>query len=249
MRVVNDMTKVKSGISGFDEIIGGGLEQRCLLLHGGPGSGKTTLTIQFLVNGALEHDEPGIFVSLSEDPAEIRKNMLRFGWDLAKLEKDNRFQFIDARPVTFTKEGYIVPNESLYREETIPFSHITRLITDSIAKMKAKRLALDSITVLTNQYETETYVRRGLLGLIQVLNSLSCTSILISEDLDGVKPSRLSWALVPGVVLLYYARKASSMVRAIQVLKMRGTKHSEEIHHIEIGDRGIVVHPEERAEL
>jgi KaiC/GvpD/RAD55 family RecA-like ATPase len=115
--------------------------------------------------------------------------------------------------------------------------------------MKAKRLGLDSITVLTNQYDSETYARRGLLGLIQVLNNVNCTSILVSEDLDNVQPSRLSWVLVPGVVLLYYTQKASSMVRAIQVLKIRGTKHSEELHHLEIGDRGILVHPKERAEL
>ncbi len=242
---------VQSGIPGLDEILGGDLRKKnCVLLHGGPGSGKTTLATQFLYKGATENNEPGIYVSLCENPDEIKKNMLLYGWDIAKLEKEKKMQIIDARPVTFTDEGYIVPDDQLFKGESIPFSHVSRKILDAVKKIGAKRLVIDSVTVLTSQYDNPSYVRQGLLGLIQVLSSLDCTTLLLSESTRGpYDEPTLEWILVPGVIVLYYTRKGSSMVRAIQVRKMRGLKHSPDIFHMEIGNHGIVVHPEERAEL
>jgi circadian clock protein KaiC len=241
---------VKSGIPGFDEILGGGLpRKRPIILQGGPGSGKTTLATQFLVEGVLKNNEPGIYVTLCESPVEIRENMLSFGWDLEKLEKEGKITIIDARPVSFTAEGYIVPTEKLFKGEHIPFSHISTLIRETINEMGAKRLALDSITVLTSQYDKEAYIRQGMLGFIQVLSSLDCTSILLSEGINQTFTTQLEWVLVPAVILIHYTRKGSAMVRAIQVLKLRGLKHSNEIYHMEISDKGIKIHPEERAEL
>lgn len=242
----------KLGVPGFDEILGSTLNPgSCILLHGGPGSGKTTFSMRFLYEGATRYGEPGLYVTLCENPDEIRRNMLQYNWDLAKLEKEKKFHFLDARPVRLTNEGFIVPNESLFKGEAIPFSHISRLIRDSVQKMGAKRLVLDSLTVLTGQYENQAYVRQGVLGLIQSLSSLECTSILISEGGD-ISPDRQHveiWAVVPAVILLYYVRKNGIMARAIQILKFRGAKHSPEIHHMEIGDEGIIVHPDVRADL
>jgi circadian clock protein KaiC len=241
---------VKSGILGFDEILGGGLpRKRPIILQGGPGSGKTTLATQFLVEGVLKNNEPGIYVTLCESPNEIRENMLSFGWDLEKLEAEGKIAIIDARPVSFTDEGYIVPNEKLFKGEVIPFSHISTLIREKIDEMGAKRLAIDSITVLTSQYDKEAYIRQGMLGFIQVLSSLDCASILLSEGINQTFSTQLEWVLAPAVILLHFTRRGSAMVRAIQVLKLRGMKHSEEIYHMEIGDKGIKIHPEERAEL
>lgn len=242
----------KSGIPGFDEILGGDLAAgSCMLLHGGPGSGKTTFSIQFLYEGASRYGEAGLYVTLCENPDEIRRNMLQYGWDLASLEQKGLLQFLDARPVRLTPEGYIVPNEALFKGETIPFSHVSCLIREGVQKLGARRLVLDSLTVLTGQYENQAYVRQGVLGLLQALSSLECTSILISEGSEAA-PDRghlESWAVVPAIVLLYYTRKNSVMARAIQVLKFRGARHSPEIHHMEMGDEGIVVHPDVRADL
>jgi len=242
---------IQSGIPGLDEILGGNLRRKsCILVHGGPGSGKTTLAVQFLYRGAAENKEPGIYVSLCENPEEIRKNMLSFGWDIAKLEKEKKLLMVDARPVTFTDDGYIVPDDELFKGEAIPFSHVSKKILDAVKKIGAKRLVIDSVTVLTTQYDNPAYVRQGLLGLIQVLSSLDCTTLMLSESMRGpYDEPTLEWVLVPGVIVLYYTRKGSSMVRAIQVRKLRGLKHSQDIFHMEIGSNGIVVHPEERAEL
>lgn len=241
---------VRSGIPGLDDILGGGfIRGSCLLLHGGPGSGKTTFAIQFLHNGIVKSNEPGVFVTLCENPNEIRRNMLSFGWNLEKLEKQKSLVIVDARPVTFTEEGYIVPNDSLFKGEGIPFSHISKLISQTVAEIGAKRLVLDSITVLTSQYESIAYVRQGLLGLVQVLSSLDCTSLLLAEGGAEATQILLEMAVVQGVIELYFNRKGSSMARALQVLKLRGQKHSPDIYHMEIADKGIVVYPEERIEI
>ncbi|MEM2905729.1 MAG: ATPase domain-containing protein [Candidatus Bathyarchaeia archaeon] len=240
----------KSGVPGLDEVAGGGLPRgRCITLHGGPGSGKTILSIQFLYKGAVDYDENGVFVSLSENPAEIRANMNAFGWNLEKLEKEGKLAMVDARPVTLTEEGFIAPTEELFREEVIPFSHITRLVNEKIAQVKAQRIVVDSVTVLTMQYKDRFYVRQGILGLVQALTRTGCTALIVSEGFMERPRVNLEIVLVPGVILLHYARKGEGMVRAIQVLKMRGMKHSEQLHHMEIGDNGIVVHPTERVEL
>lgn len=239
---------ISSGIPGLDEISGKGLTRhQCILLNGGPGSGKTTLAIQFLYKGALEHGEPGIFVSMCESPEDIRKNMLAFGWDIAELEKQKKLIIIDARPVTHTEDGYIVPNEGLFKGENIPFSHIANQIVQAVRDMGAKRLAIDSITILTTQYEDSLNVRQGLLGLIQVLSSLDCITILLSESKD--KDAYIERVLVPAVIMMYYDKKGARMVRGIQIWKLRGVKHSSDIHHMNIGDEGIVIHPAELADF
>jgi circadian clock protein KaiC len=241
---------VNSGILGLDDILDGGFSRgNCVLLHGGPGSGKTTFAIQFLCNGIIKYNEPGIFVTLCENPDEIRKNMLAFGWDLKKLESQKKLVILDARPVTLTKEGYIIQNDALFKGETVPFSHIARLILESMNEIKAKRLVIDSITVLTSQYQDVSYIRQGLLGLIQMLSNLDCSSLLLTESRGDLDEALLERALVQGVIVIYYVRKGSSMARAIQVLKLRGHKHSLDIYLMEISDKGIIVHPEERIEI
>jgi circadian clock protein KaiC len=197
----------------------------------------------------MEWKEPGVLVTLCENPDEIRKNMLAFGWDLNKLESQKKLAILDARPVTLTEEGYIVPNEAVFKGEAVPFSHISRLILRSMKEIEAKRLVIDSITVLTSQYQSVSYARQGLLGLIQMLSNLDCSSLLLTETSGEINEANLERALVQGVIVLYYARKGSSMARAIQVLKLRGHKHSSDIYHMEITDRGIMVHPEERIEI
>jgi len=91
-------SKVPTGIIGFDEICGGGLPRgRTTLLVGGPGSGKTVLALQFLVHGALQCNEPGIFVAFEESSKRIVANAADFGWKLADLERKKLF-ILDAQP-------------------------------------------------------------------------------------------------------------------------------------------------------
>ena len=93
--------KAPTGITGFDEIIGGGLPcGRTTLLSGGPGSGKTLFALRFLGHGALDCKEPGIFAAFEEDARRIVSNATSFGWKLVPLQKQKKLFFVDAQPMS-----------------------------------------------------------------------------------------------------------------------------------------------------
>jgi circadian clock protein KaiC len=243
------LPRITSGVPGVDNLLNGGFpEHRCIILQGGPGSGKTTFSLQFLYEGAVNEEQPGIYITLSESPEEIRENNLAsHGWDLAKLENKGLLKIVDARPVIASKDGLIAPNERLFKGELLPFSHLLQLVVQNITKAKAKRLVLDSLTVLTMQYANRFYVRQGVLGLIQALSNMDCTSLLLIEDLAEATGIPIELAVAPGAVVLRYERKGDVMTRSFQILKMRGVKHSLQLYHMEIDDGGIKVFPEEAA--
>ena len=119
----------------------------------------------------------------------------------------------------------------------------TKLILSSIKRIEAKRVVIDSITILEMQYSDEFHKRQGLQGLVQALESYGVTSILLSESVnDDVIPPE--WFVSSGVIQLRHSRHHDTMERTIQVTKLRGIAHSEQIHPIELGDDGIkVLHP------
>lgn len=234
--------KTRSGIQGFDEILLGGLPKgRSIVLSGPPGSGKSTFATQFLYKGVKDYGDPGVYVTLSESPTEIRNNMKSYGWDILKLERDGKLFLIDARPFSITEEGFVAPNESLYRGEAMPFSHLTDMVLAGIRRIDAKRLVIDSITILAMQYVNKFYIRQGLMGMVQALSNQDCTSLLISESTQEEGKTPTEWYIAPGVILLHYTRKGDTMERAIQVIKMRGTRHGLEIYPVKITEEGFTV--------
>lgn len=240
---VVDIIKIRTGIPGFDSLISGGFrEGRSVILSGPPGGGKTTFGMQFLYSGAKDFDEPGILVTLSESPNEIKNDFKTYGWDIQKLIDDGKLLIIDARPFKM-EDGFVALDESLYRGETLPFMHLTQLILSSIKRIGAKRLVIDSLTVLGLQYANRFYVRQGLQGMIQALEDQHCTSIMISENIDAEK-TPMEWYVASGVVLLGHIQRENSMERTVHIIKMRGMRHSEQIHPIKLGESGLLIpHP------
>src|SRR5574340_1780161 len=209
--------KVRTGIPGFDSIMSGGFREGMnVVLSGPPGSGKTTLGMQFLYHGAKDFDESGIFVTLSESPASIKNTFLSYGWDIQELIEQGKMIIIDARPFKM-EEGFVTLDESLYRGESLPFMHLTQLILSSIKRIGAKRLVIDSLSVLEMQYTDDFYIKQGLQGMVYALEDQNCTSILLSEsEISEKMPAE--WYVTSGLVLMHHVRKGDTMERSIQVI-------------------------------
>jgi len=149
---------------------------------------------------------------------------------------------VDARPFKIQDE-LIKKDESLYRGEELPFEHLTQLILSSIKRIEAKRVVIDSLTILAMQYNDQFYMRQGLQGMVQALENFGVTSLILSEYSEKEKIP-LEWFVTSGIIQLRHTKKGDSMERTIQVTKMRGMKHSEQIHLIELDSDGLhLQHP------
>ncbi len=223
--------RVSTGIAGLDEIAGGGFEKNStVLVVGGAGTGKTTFLLQFLYNGAVEEDEPGVLLSFEEGKDAMRRHTRSFGWDFDKLEENDLFSVISYKPHEVKKlidEG-------------------GGMIWDTIHSIGAKRLAVDSLTSYTMLFETTYQAREAQLSLYEMLRKWNCTTLLSAEKSKYGGPASGMEYLSDGVILLHHPRQRSVRVRAVEVLKLRGTEHSQKICPFEfVKNKGIVVYPGE----
>ncbi len=236
-------SKVKTGIPGLDSIISGGMKMgRTVTVSGPPGSGKTTFGLQYLYSGAKDFDESGVYLTMSQNIDDIKNDCKSFGWDFDDLISKEKVLMVDARPFKIQDE-LIGKDESLYRGEQLPFEHLTKLILSSIKRIDAKRVVIDSLTILAMQYNDQFYMRQGLQGMVQALENFGVTSLILSEYSEKDKIP-LEWFVTSGIIQLRHTRKEDTMERTIQVTKMRGIKHSELIHLIELDSDGLhLLHP------
>jgi len=236
-----DVPFVKTGIPGFDSTLSVGLKKNSsVVVSGPPGSGKTTFGLQFVYSGAKEFDEPGVYISLSQSVDEIKNDCKTFGWDIDNLVEKGKILMIDLRPFKIKNET-IGKEDSLYRGEQIPFEHLTKFILNSIKKIKAKRIVIDSISSLGMQYSDKFYMRQGLQGMIQSLENFDVTSLLISEFSEN-NETPLEWFVTSGIIQLDNQTIDNKMKRTIKIIKLRGIKHSEKVHSLELGNNGLYVH-------
>ncbi len=231
-----------SGIHGLDKLIGGGfIPGRSILLAGSPGTGKTTFGLQFICEGA-KNGEPGVIMSLEEDPKVWRKDMLNFGYDLAKLEADGKIRIIDA---SLVKIGLESDEKFALAPQDFNTNHILSRVIKEARQIGAKRVLVDSLPALDMLYKDSLEIRADILKLNYVLKANGLTTMLISEIPEGSKSySRhgVEEYLADGVITLHYLSLGSQSGRTMVIRKMRGTAHSEEIHPMEfVAGKGIVV--------
>ena len=236
-------SKVKTGIPGLDSIISGGLKVgRSVVVSGPPGSGKTTFGLQYLCSGAKDFDEPGVYVTMSQNIQEIKNDCKSYGWDFDDLISNDKILMVDARPFKI-QDQLIGKDDSLYRGEQLPFEHLTKLLLSSIKRVDAKRVVVDSMTILSMQYSDKFSMRQGLQAMIQALENFDVTSLILSEYVEQDEIP-LEWFVASGIIHLCHTRAGDTMERSIQIKKMRGIKHSEQIHPIEFDSDGIhLLHP------
>jgi len=236
--------RVKTGIPGLDELIEGGFPRGdTILIAGKAGTGKSILATQFIYKGATEYNEPGVFVTLEEPPHLIKRNMIRFGMDLDKLVAEKKIAIVDLSP---SKE---VTPVTIGEYPSFDLSGLEAIILNHVKKLNAKRVVLDTLSIMAYKFRSRDILREEFFKLTASITRTGCTLLLTSEipaNDQGLGVFDIEAFLASGVIVLYNEKISdTSRSRSIEVLKLRGSKHSSRIHSMRITDEGIRVWPEE----
>jgi circadian clock protein KaiC len=236
-----EVVRATSGIEGLDPVAGGGLPAgRVTLVTGTAGSGKTLLTVQFLVAGIVDHDEPGVFVTFEERPTEIARNFQSFGWDVASWQADGRWAFVDASP-DLSEEVIVAGDYDL--------SSLVARVRHAVEQHGARRVAIDSTGSLIDQFGDTQIARRALLQIAAELQDLGVTTVMTAERPDDFGPiSRFGFEefVADNVVILRNLLADEKRRRTVEVLKLRGGSHLKGEHLFTIkSGRGMIVVPQE----
>lgn len=229
------LLKCPSGIQGLDEITGGGLPRgRPTLVCGGPGSGKTLLAMEFLVRGALDYQEPGLFVCFEETPVELSRNVASLGFDLKTLA---------ARKKLLIDHVFVERSEI---EETGEYSldGLFVRLADGIQTVRAKRVVLDSIEALFSGFANEAILRAELRRLFRWLKDQGVTAIITAERGETRLTRYGLEEYVADCVIVLDNRVADQRsTRRLRIVKYRGSLHGSNEYPFIIDENGFSVAP------
>jgi circadian clock protein KaiC len=232
------LERCDTGIGGLNEILGGGLANNCLyLVQGDPGSGKTTLALQFLLEG-VRRGEKTLYITLSETKEELLKVARSHGWSLDAISLFE-LSAIDSliRPEART---------TVFHPSELELIKVSELLLEEIRRLQPARIVFDSLSEFRLMAETAIRYRRQLLNLKQELAQHNTTALLLDDKMDnsriGGDPHVLS--LTHGVIEMEqlspdYGRSR----RRLRILKMRGMRFREGYHDYNIETGGLRVFP------
>ncbi|NLG18800.1 MAG: hypothetical protein GX556_15845 [Fibrobacter sp.] len=222
--------RVPFGIKALDKMISGGLLRGSAnLLEGAPGTGKTTLAMQFIYNGITMYNEPGLIITFEEFPQQYYHDALQFGWDFKKLEEEGKLKIIFSDPQTTISE----------------FDKMDGVFVSMVEKMGIRRMAIDSMThfesIVADPYELREVETR----LINAIKREGVTSILLKENDSLLGQMSQMTSKIPFIVdsytVLRYVEIDSAIEKALCILKMRGSDHQKDIRCFRITSKGIEV--------
>ncbi len=223
------MDRVKTGIKGFDEMLGGGfLRDTANLIEGAPGTGKTTLGMQFIYNG-IQAGEPGLIITFEEFPKQYYHDAAQFGWDFAELEKQGLLKIVMTSPETSQSD----------------IERVGGMIETLVMEMDARRVVVDSMSHFVRLTQDPVELRSIEFAFINALKRQQLTSVLTRESpvLLGelqARDSQISF-VVDSYTMLRYVEIESAIQRAMIVLKMRGSHHAKDIRQYDITRTGFEV--------
>ena len=229
------MQNVKTGISGLDKMLNGGLiAGRPYLVSGMPGAGKSIFGMQFIMQ-SIQEGKNGIYVTLEERKKGLKQNFQVFGWDVDKIH------VIEATP-ELGNQMWEIKTEDSFINMALNINNLTDAIK-KILKGDAERIVLDSVTTLKMLYSSEIDARREVLSLMNFLTDTNCTSLLLAETFDDER--NMESFLADGSIELRIIEEKGIKKRAIEIKKMRGTDFDEQWRPMKITPNGIVVYADE----
>src|SRR3989344_3442250 len=223
-----EIKRISTGVENLDKLSGDGfIEKSITLVAGGAGSGKTILAMQFLWEGLKEGDAC-LYITFEEHKEKSYKDFAEFNWNFEAYEKKKKFFYLEYSPEQV---------KSLIEEGG-------GTVDQLILKYNIKRLVIDSITSYYLLYQDEGSRKAAGLALFELINQWGCTAVLTSQAVtskDDLMTSSLEFE-ADSIILLYHFRDKCERKRAFEILKMRGTRHSNKTMMFDITSNGITIH-------
>jgi circadian clock protein KaiC len=229
------LSKARTGIAGLDEVTDGGLPRgRTTLLCGGAGCGKTLMSLQFLVRGALDDGEPGAFIAFEESPVELAQNVASLGWNLADLREQGLLA-IDHVQVTAS---------DIQETGEWDLDGLFVRLGAAIDSVGAKRVVLDTVETLFGALGNDALLRRELRRLFRWLNDRGVTAIVTGERGERTLTRHgLEEYVSDCVIVLDHRVHEQISTRRLRVVKYRGSHHGPDEYPFLIDREGFSVLP------
>jgi len=229
-----ELPKSPTGITGFDEITGGGLPAgRPSLVCGPPGAGKSLFALQFLVNGVTRYGEPGVFLTFEENRADVVADVSSLSFDLDGLEADGRLLV----------DGLLLEHQAVDTGEFNLEALMVRLAS-AVETIGAKRVAIDNVEALFTAFSRPALVRSELQRLFRWLKDQGLTTVITGERGEGMLTRHgIEEYLSDCVVVLDDRVIQDVATRRLRVLKYRGSNHGRNEYPFLIGAAGVEVLP------
>lgn len=233
---VHEGARARTGVPGLDDILSGGLTPgHVYLLEGNPGTGKTTIALKFLLEGA-DRGEQGLYITLSETESELRSGASSHGWDIG-----GNVDIFELVP----PESLLDPDkqQSLLYSSDLELGETTKMIFDAIARVKPKRIVLDSLSEIRLLAQNSLRYRRQILALKHYFAKNGAT-VLLLDDLTSDTLDKTVHSIVHGVIRLEeLAPDYGAERRRMRVMKYRGTRFRGGWHDFVIMTGGVKVFP------
>ena len=233
-RGIPQLTKVPTGIDGFDEITGGGLPKgRPTLVCGGPGCGKTLFGLEFLICGA-ERGDPGVFVTFEETEQDLVENVASLGHDLRRLVDEKRLAIEYVR----------VERSEIEETGEYDLEGLFIRLDHALRSTKARRIVLDTIESLFAGLSNAAVLRAELRRLFAWLKARRITAVVTGErGTDSLTRQGLEEYVSDCVIFLDHRIHDEVSTRRLRIVKYRGSSHGTNEYPFMIDQRGIAVLP------